>query len=234
MKICLQVAQNTRSLPPRTIIDMSPNQQDAGTIEGSDADRPQLDLWGSDLLVAEEDSDTVRSAALQSLEAAGVEAEGERVDILHGFRQTSFLRGASHTFAPHVCPLAELVVRAPATSDNHGLAPTSDAALDATVEERAAVKAALIDHLTLIGHLDKVTGEVVKNAAGEFPVGYTGQTSQAPLSKASKVKNHLGYDGILRKINMKKYGITLNKRNISKFEAILNMIKVDPDCPNSA
>lgn len=231
MKICLQVAQNTRSLPPRTIIDMSPNQQDAGTIEGSDADRPQLDLWGFDLLVAEEDSDTVRSAALQSLEAAGVEAVGERVDILPGFRQPSFLRGASHTFAPQC---KKLVARAPATSDNHGLARTSDAALDATVEERASVKAALIDHLTLIGHLDKVTGEVVKNAAGEFPVGYTGQTSQAPLPKASKVKNHLGYEGILRKINMKKYGITLNKRNISKFEAILNKIKVDPDCPNSA
>ena len=50
---------------------------DAGTIEGSDADRPQLDLWGSDLLVAEEDSDTVRSAALQSLEA--IESERQRV-----------------------------------------------------------------------------------------------------------------------------------------------------------
>ena len=166
------------------------------------------------------------------VEVVDVEAEGDKsFDFPRHVEKPkhqlgSFLGGASHTF-PLVCPLAELVVRAPATSDNNGLAPTSDAALDATVEELAAVKAAFCDHLTLIGRLDKVTGKVVRDANGEFPVGYTGQASQAPLSKANYLKQMLGYEGILRKINMKKH-------NICKFEAILNKAKVDPDCPNSA
>ena len=236
MKICLQVAQNTRSLPPITIIDMSPNQHLINNL-----------LVEQDVVVVEQDVDDVEQDVEQGVvqdvvdvEVLGAEAEGERVDMLHGVTPKhqiagSFLRGASHTFATHVCPLLKFDVRAPVTSDFPTiLAPTSDAALDATVEEVAAVKAALCDHLELIGRLDKVTGEVIKNEAGEFSVGYTGQSSQAPVRKAPQVKKMLGYEGILRKINVKKYGIVLTKYNISKFEAILNKVVVDPDCPNSA
>ena len=237
MKICLQVAQNTRSLPPITIIDMSPNQHLINNL-----------LVEQDVVVVEQDVVGVEQDVEQGLvqdvvdvEDLGAEAEGELVDMPYGMTPKhqipgSFLRGASHTsFALHVCHPVELIKTTRVTSDFPTiLAPTSDAALDATVEEVAAVKAALCDHLELIGRLDKVTGEVIKNEAGEFSVGYTGQSSQAPVRKAPTIKKQLGYEGILRKINVKKYGIVLTKYNISKFEAILNKVIVDPDCPNSA